>query len=273
MRADQCLRPDGNGSSGNIINALADAWGAILALDYKPVFQTAIAGILGPNPDDNWRRAVGIIAQEALNLTGNLAGGRHDVMGRIFHRVLDTAPYDGSFYTGVAGATLLATLAIRPDDRDWTDNAALRRMVITDPACGTGTLPIAAAARIRELAGSGMAGSGAAGGNAGGRTIRHPGGKRPPSVRHQPDRYPYGGHHYGADVAVNPLPQYECAPHPAAPARLRCRRAGNRPRPPGQPGMAGQPPPDGALARPVHRAARRYPGRSARPCRPPTCSL
>ena len=159
MRADQCLRPDGNSSSGNIINALADAWGAILALDYKPVFQTAIAGILGPNPDDNWRRAVSIIAQEALNLTGNLAGGRHDVMGRIFHRVLDTAPYDGSFYTGVAGATLLATLAIRPDDRDWTDNDALRNLVITDPACGTGTLPIAAAARIRELAGAGMADS------------------------------------------------------------------------------------------------------------------
>ena len=113
LRADECLRAD------NIINALADAWSAILALDYKPVFQTAIAGILGPPPDAGWRQAVGIIAKEALNLTGNLAGGRHDVMGRIFHRVLDTAPYDGSYYTGTAGATLLATLAIRPGDRDW----------------------------------------------------------------------------------------------------------------------------------------------------------
>ena len=106
---------------------------------------------------------MGIIGQEALNLTGNLAGGRHDVMGRIFHRVLDTAPYDGSFYTGTAGATLLATLAIRPGDREWTDNEAIGGMVIIDPACGTGTLPIAAATRIRELAGAGPAGGGPAG--------------------------------------------------------------------------------------------------------------
>ena len=146
LRADECLRAD------NIINALADAWSAILALDYKPVFQTAIAGILGPPPDAGWRQAVGIIAKEALNLTGNLAGGRHDVMGRIFHRVLDTAPYDGSYYTGTAGATLLATLAIRPGDRDWGNLDDIRNLVITDPACGTGTLPIAAATRIRELA-------------------------------------------------------------------------------------------------------------------------
>lgn len=161
-------RSVGGGGGGNVIQALAEAWGAILALDYKPVFQTAIAGILGPNPDENWRRAVGIIGEEALNLTGNLAGGRHDVMGRIFHRVLDTAPYDGSFYTGTAGATLLATLAIRPGDREWTDNEAIGSMVIIDPACGTGTLPIAAATRIRELAGAGEAGIGGAGGVAGG---------------------------------------------------------------------------------------------------------
>ena len=147
VRADRCLRSD------NIINALADAWDTILALDYKPVFQTAIAGIRGPRPDANWRQAVSIIAKESLNLTGNLAGGRHDVMGRIFHRVLDTAPFDGSFYTGTAGATLLATLAIRPGDRDWSDLDAIRQMNVTDPACGTGTLPIAVAARIRELAG------------------------------------------------------------------------------------------------------------------------
>lgn len=145
-RADQCVQTD------NIISALADAWDTILALDYKPVFQTAIAGLRAPNPDANWRDAVKIIANEALNLTGSLAGGRHDVMGRIFHRVLDTAPYDGSYYTGTAGATLLATLSVRPEDRDWSDIDLIKEMNITDPACGTGTLPIAAATRIRELA-------------------------------------------------------------------------------------------------------------------------
>ena len=138
----------------NPVDAYTAAWDEILALDYKPVFQTAIAGINGPDYDYNWRKAVEIVAQAARDLIGDLAGGRHDVMGRIFHRVLDTAPYDGSFYTGTAGAALLATLAIRQPDRDWSDLDALRDYIVIDPAGGTGTLPIAAAERIRELAGN-----------------------------------------------------------------------------------------------------------------------
>ena len=137
----------------DIVAAVGDAWGTILALDYKPVFQTALAGLKAPYDDRNWRDSVKIIADAAGNLTNSLAGGRQDVMGRIFHRVLDTAPYDGSYYTGTAGAALLATLAIRPDDRDWTDLNVIASLNVTDPACGTGTLPIAAAGRIRELAG------------------------------------------------------------------------------------------------------------------------
>ena len=136
----------------DIVTTVGDAWNTILALDYKPVFQTAIAGLKAPNDDRAWRDGVKIIANAAGNLTASLAGGRQDVMGRIFHRVLDTAPYDGSYYTGTAGATLLATLAIRPEDRDWNDLDVIAQLNITDPACGTGTLPIAAAARIRELA-------------------------------------------------------------------------------------------------------------------------
>ena len=136
----------------DIATALSDEWNTIMALDYKPVFQTAIAGMKAPLDDRNWRDCLKIIADAAGNLTADLAGGRQDVMGRIFHRVLDTAPYDGSYYTGTPGATLLATLSIRPEDRDWNDLDIIARMNITDPACGTGTLPIAAASRIRELA-------------------------------------------------------------------------------------------------------------------------
>ncbi len=143
-----------NGRKRNPITSYATAWDEILALDYKPVFQTAIAGINGPFADHNWTKAVEIVAKAALGLIGDLAGGRHDVMGRIFHRVLDTARYDGSYYTGIAGAALLATLAARPEDRDWSDLDALRDYVVIDPAGGTGTLPIAAAERIRELAGA-----------------------------------------------------------------------------------------------------------------------
>lgn len=138
--------------AADIVAALTRTWDLILALDYKPVFQTAIAGLKAPADDRNWRDGLRLIADAAGNLASDLAGGGQDVMGRIFHRVLDTAPYDGSYYTGTAGATLLATLAIRPEDRDWNDRDAIAAMNVTDPACGTGTLPIAAATRIRELA-------------------------------------------------------------------------------------------------------------------------
>ena len=68
-------------------------------------------------------------------------------MGSIFHRLVDTARYDGSYYTSTAAAVILAGLAIRrdglPDD--------LATFGIIDPACGTGTLLMAAAERIRDL--------------------------------------------------------------------------------------------------------------------------
>ena len=54
-----------------------------------------------------------------------VSGLRHDLLGRIFHRVLDTARYDGSFYTSTAAAVLLASLAIREQDADWTDPNAI----------------------------------------------------------------------------------------------------------------------------------------------------
>ena len=49
------------------------AWDTILALDYKPVFQTAIAGLKAPNDDKDWRDSLKIIADAAGNLTANLA--------------------------------------------------------------------------------------------------------------------------------------------------------------------------------------------------------
>ena len=86
----------------------------------------------------------------------NIAGLRHDLLGRIFHTVLDSARYDGSFYTTTPAATLLATLAIADDMCDWQDPEAIARLRITDPACGTGTLLMAAAERIRDLAPKGQ---------------------------------------------------------------------------------------------------------------------
>ncbi len=134
------------------IQAFADAWDLILALDYKPIFETGRAALFACPYDFAFTAAVRDSAHAALAVVRTIAGLRHDLLGRIFHTVLDTARYDGSFYTTTPAATLLATLAIDEDMCDWSDPEAIANLRIIDPACGTGTLLMAAAERIRDLA-------------------------------------------------------------------------------------------------------------------------
>ena len=138
--------------SNDPIGAFRDAWNLILALDYKPIFETGRAAVQACPPDPAFANAVRDTARAALAVVQNIAGLRHDLLGRIFHTVLDTARYDGSFYTTTPAATLLAALAITDNLCDWQDPDAIANLRITDPACGTGTLLMAAAERIRELA-------------------------------------------------------------------------------------------------------------------------
>ncbi len=128
-----------------------DAWAAILEVDYKPVFETARVALFSLPTSPDTALAIYKLAKVIEGIASNLHGMRHDLLGRVFHRVLDTARYDGSFYTSTAAATLLAALAIREEDCDWSDVNAVANLRICDPACGTGTLLMAAADRIRTL--------------------------------------------------------------------------------------------------------------------------
>ena len=134
------------------IQNFRDSWNRILALDYKPIFQTGRAALGAVPPDPAFAAAIHDTARAALVVSENIASLRHDLLGRIFHTVLDSARYDGSFYTTTPAATLLATLAITESMCDLSDPAAISRLRITDPACGTGTLLMASAERIRDLA-------------------------------------------------------------------------------------------------------------------------
>ena len=137
--------------SDDPVGDFRDAWNLYLAADYTPIFRTARAALNACTPSPTFSDAVRITARAALVVVQNIAGMRHDLLGRVFHTVLDSARYDGSFYTTTAAATLLAALAIDEDMCDWTDPNAVASLQITDPACGTGTLLMAAAERIREL--------------------------------------------------------------------------------------------------------------------------
>ena len=133
------------------LNAFREAWRGILAVDYKPVFETGRAALAALSTDPDTAQAIRSLAEVVARVSERVSGLRHDLLGRIFHRVLDTARYDGSFYTSTAAAVLLATLALREEDGDWSDPNYIASLRICDPACGTGTLLMAAAERIRDL--------------------------------------------------------------------------------------------------------------------------
>ena len=132
---DQC-----NGSE-SIRQDLMKSWGTILSeIDYKPIFESGIS-VLNACTGTSFVKAISSMATWASTTADRIGGLRHDILGRIFHRVLDTAKQDGSFYTSTPAATLLSILAIPPGQKtnDYT---------VIDPACGTGTLLMAASERL-----------------------------------------------------------------------------------------------------------------------------
>ena len=117
----------------------------------RPVFETGRIALASLPADPDAGQAVSRLADVVARISERITGLRHDLLGRIFHRVLDTARYEGSYYTSTAAAVLLASLALRERDADWSDPNYVASLRICDPACGTGTLLMAAAERIRDL--------------------------------------------------------------------------------------------------------------------------
>ena len=134
----------------NVTTTLLDSWHMILAVDYKPIFEAGRA-VLKSNNSHRFSDAVKIMVSWARDTVGSVEGLRHDILGRIFHAVLGTARYDGSYYTSMPAAVLLAGLAIRGKE-DLPANFSDARII--DPACGTGTLLMAAAERIKDVLGN-----------------------------------------------------------------------------------------------------------------------
>ena len=129
---------------------LSDAWSLILAVDYKPIFESGVK-VLDALHSASFTQAVKIVANWSRYAAGQVGGMRHDILGRIFHIMLDDAQFDGSFYTSVPAATLLAGLALP----DAPQPGRLQSFRVLDPACGTGTLLMAAAERLRGAPGGG----------------------------------------------------------------------------------------------------------------------
>ena len=131
----------------DIISSMADHWGFILKkINYYPIFKSAFDLIRCLSSDEILRRTYANLLGSAMDIVRCKASLRHDLAGRIYHRLLEEAKYLGAYYTAIPSATLLLKLAMgSPDNGNGSgEPPAVPDMRIADLACGTGTLLMAA---------------------------------------------------------------------------------------------------------------------------------
>lgn len=138
-------------SQKNLPQAFAAHWDFIVdTMRYYSLFHLAtelIDGLPATPKLTGSLQKLGRIAQQIVEEQGLAL--RHDLMGRVYHRLLAEAKYLGIFYTTIPAATLLLKLAL-DIDQPWHDLAYLRRLKIADLSCGTGTLLMAAAEALGD---------------------------------------------------------------------------------------------------------------------------
>ncbi|MGR3914329.1 MAG: DEAD/DEAH box helicase family protein [Gammaproteobacteria bacterium] len=133
-------------------SALAAAWRTILAKDYAPIFHDATALLERLSENPRIESAISVLIQCAIDNATTLNEIGFDHAGPLYHKVLGSAQSDGAFYTKNLSAYLLAGLAFGDGFTDWSDAARVGALRIADPACGTGTLLMAALNIIKKRA-------------------------------------------------------------------------------------------------------------------------
>ena len=129
---------------------LLQVWDHILGIDYYPIFSMA-RDVVRELSEIEATDMLGECARTSAALLGMGAVGRHDLAGRIFNRLISERKLLAAFYTSIPASTLLAGLALSPDrwsHVDWSNTEGISQLRVVDPACGTGTLLMAAYRQI-----------------------------------------------------------------------------------------------------------------------------
>ena len=138
------------GRSQNPAEMLAEGWDKILTKDYDAVFRPALSIIENSPKFSSLTPAFQILAEGVANLSETVAELGYDHAGPLYHKILGSAASDGAFYTNNISALMLAGLALHSDLVDWSDWHQATKLRILDPACGTGTLLMAALKTIKD---------------------------------------------------------------------------------------------------------------------------
>ena len=145
---EAAFQPVGRATQGGHFSRmkLLQAWEQILDIDYYPIFSMA-RDVVEKFSDVEAAAVLGECAGTAALLLGMGAVGRHDLAGRIFNRLISERKLLAAYYTSIPASSLLAGLALSKDKWshvDWNDIEELSQLSVVDPACGTGTLLMAA---------------------------------------------------------------------------------------------------------------------------------
>ncbi len=136
------------------VDSLTDTWRMIVTeINYYPIFHIATGVMEAIAQQEEVTSAIDGLITAAGRILSRRAGLRHDLMGRIYHRLLTEAKHLGAYYTSIPAATLLLKLALRRDAWEhlsWDDPKALSRLRFADLACGTGTLLMACADAVED---------------------------------------------------------------------------------------------------------------------------
>jgi len=126
--------------------SLIRSWTAILEKNYEPIFELGKAILVSLPSSPPIEDALTILIIEAQKIASSRALLRHDLMGRIYHRLLlaDVAKYYATYYTSVPAAWLLARLSLETENSswniDWSKVEKVSEFRVGDLACGSGTL-------------------------------------------------------------------------------------------------------------------------------------
>ena len=147
-RGKRILRPDPERGPDHLVRQ----WIEILEINWWPIFYIA-KETLKTTPGPANQEAVSVLKRAAAEIAETGTIRRHDVAGRIFHRLLDSRKFLATNYTTIPAAIMLAGLAF--DERsecwsgvDFADPVSVAGLRIVDPACGSGTLLMAAVQEI-----------------------------------------------------------------------------------------------------------------------------
>jgi len=128
---------------------LTDHWYEILKVNWYPIFHIAWKIVKTIPTDTGLNLILKWMLTDAENIVEKRASLRHDLMGRIYHKLLTEKKFLATYFTSIPAANILLRLALHNSPICKTLES-ISNARIADIACGTGTLLMAAASAIEE---------------------------------------------------------------------------------------------------------------------------